>query len=116
MATTRLIAYVDVDDTLVRSFGAKRIPISSVIEHVRELHRRGVTLYCWSTGGAEYAQSTARELGLDACFSGFLPKPNILIDDQTPAEWRTLICMHPNEATSKSLEDYEALLSSGKAG
>ena len=38
--------YVDVDDTLVRSVGSKRIPIPSVIRHVGELHREGAILYC----------------------------------------------------------------------
>jgi hypothetical protein len=115
MASNSLVVYVDVDDTLVRSFGAKRIPITLVVEHVRELHRHGATLYCWSAGGAEYAQASARELGLEGCFLGFLPKPNVLIDDQPPAEWRGLICVHPNEAASKTLDEYEAILSTGRA-
>lgn len=113
MVPQPLVVYVDVDDTLVRSFGSKRIPMSSVVEHVRELHRRGATLYCWSTGGAEYAQASARELGLEACFSGFLPKPHVMIDDQAPADWRLLVCVHPNEAASKTLDDYQAILSKG---
>jgi len=116
MVSKTLVAYVDVDDTLVRSFGAKRIPMGSVVEHVRELHRLSVTLYCWSTAGADYARASARELGLEACFLGFLPKPNVIIDDQTPAEWRQLVCMHPNEAASKTLDDYQALLSTRRAG
>jgi rhodanese-related sulfurtransferase len=110
MTANMLIAYVDVDDTLIRSSGAKRIPMSSVVDHVRELHRRGVILYCWSSGGAEYAQTSARELGLDACFSGFLPKPNVLIDDQAPAAWHRFVCVPPNEAVSKTLDDYAAIL------
>jgi hypothetical protein len=112
--TAPLVVYVDVDDTLVRSFGAKRIPMSSMVEHVRELHRRGVTLYCWSTGGAAYAQSAAEELGLTGCFVGFLPKPHVMLDDQRPAEWRSLICVHPNEAVSKTVEDYLRL--TGRSG
>ena len=48
-----LVVYVDVDDTLVRSVGTKRVPISSAVDHVRSLHREGAKLYCWSTGGAE---------------------------------------------------------------
>lgn len=39
-----LIAYVDVDDTLVRSFGGKRIPMPAMVRHVRDLHLRGVAL------------------------------------------------------------------------
>lgn len=108
MNSPALVVYVDVDDTLVRSFGSKRIPMSSVVEHVRELHRRGVTLYCWSTGGSDYARQAAAELGMETCFTGYLPKPNVLIDDQPPAQWRRMVCVHPNEAASMTLEDYDA--------
>jgi hypothetical protein len=55
MKLSDLVAYVDVDDTLVRSFGSKRIPMPAMATHVRELHRAGVVLYCWSSGGAKYA-------------------------------------------------------------
>jgi len=116
MASPKLVVYVDVDDTLVRSFGAKRIPISAMVEHVRALHRAGLMLYCWSSGGAKYAEESASELGLAGCFSGFLPKPNILIDDMPVADWHRLLRVHPNEAVSKTVDDYEAALSVGSAG
>ncbi len=35
------IVYFDIDDTLVRSVGAKRIPMPSVIETVRRLKSEG---------------------------------------------------------------------------
>lgn len=89
------VVYVDVDDTLVRSSGTKRIPIPTAIERVKTLHRGGAVLYLWSTGGAEYAKSTATELGLADLFTGFLPKPNIVIDDQEFHEWRGLIHERP---------------------
>lgn len=92
---TRVI-YVDVDDTLVRSFGSKRIPITAAIERVRALHAAGFELYCWSTGGADYCRATAFELGLSECFVAYLPKPQLLLDDQHPSEWRTLRWVHPN--------------------
>jgi hypothetical protein len=57
--------FVDVDDTIVRSFGTKRIPIPQVIEAIRQLHAKGETLYCWSRGGAEYAQASAIEFGIE---------------------------------------------------
>jgi hypothetical protein len=90
------VIYVDVDDTLVRSFGAKRIPITAAIARVRALHEAGFELYCWSTGGADYCRATASEIGLSDCFVAFLPKPQILLDDQHPADWRTLRWAHPN--------------------
>ena len=35
------IVYVDVDDTLIRSYGSKRIPLAGVVEQVRLLHADG---------------------------------------------------------------------------
>ena len=86
------VIYVDIDDTMVRSVGSKRIPMPSVIENVRRLKASGATLYLWSSGGADYCRSTAEELDLVDCFSGFLPKPTIYIDDQPLAEW--CLCRH----------------------
>jgi len=87
--------YVDVDDTLVRSVGSKRIRIPSAIERIRELHHQGATLYLWSTGGADYAETTAHELGIAEIFSAFLPKPTLIIDDQEIHEWRDLSWERP---------------------
>lgn len=98
------ILYVDVDDTLVRSFGSKRIPMSASVEAVRELHRRGVRLFCWSSGGEEYALQSARELGLEGCFEAFLPKPEGLLDD-VPVECWDLRQWHPNQAP-RLLEEF----------
>ncbi len=87
---SKQVVYVDVDDTLIRSIGSKRIPIPAAIKRVRVLHEEGAILYLWSTGGAEYARASAQELGLEALFVGFLPKPNLIIDDQQVHEWRGL--------------------------
>jgi len=95
------ILFVDVDDTLVRSAGSKRIPMTPMIELVRELKKSGAELYCWSSGGAAYAEATARELGLEHCFTAYLPKPHVLIDDVAIARW-DLREFHPNEALSRS--------------
>jgi len=92
-----LVIYVDVDDTFVRSYGTKRIPIPAVIRHIRELHRQGTALYCWSSGGADYARESAEEFGLADCFLAFLPKPDVLLDDQNVSAWRRLRQVHPNE-------------------
>ena len=105
-----MVFYVDVDDTLVRTAGSKRIPMPAVVAHVRALKESGASLYCWSSGGAQYARESAMELGLEGCFLAFLPKPSVLIDDQEPAAWRRLVCVHPSEAVSKSLEDYGELV------
>jgi cation transport ATPase len=105
-----MVVYVDVDDTLVRSFGSKRIPMAAMVQHVRDLHAAGVTLLVWSTAGADYARAAAVELGLEGCFQGFLPKPHVIIDDQAPSDWRDLIHVHPAEASAKTAEDYLAAL------
>jgi uncharacterized protein DUF705 len=89
------IVFVDVDDTLVRSAGATRMPIAAVVDRIRALKQAGATLYCWSTGGAECARDSAKEVGLEDCFVSFLPKQTIMIDDQPPAEWRLCRCVHP---------------------
>lgn len=101
-----LVAYVDVDDTLVRSFGSKRIPMTEMVRHVRELSRDGVELYAWSSGGGDYARDAAKELGIESCFKAFLPKPNVIIDDQPPGHWRRLVHVHPAEAASKTVREY----------
>jgi hypothetical protein len=105
------VIFVDVDDTLVRSFGSKRIPISPMVELVKKLAEQGVALYCWSSGGGEYARSSAADLGLEGCFLAFLPKPNILLDDVRLHDWR-LVELHPNQCSSASVEDVLAQLES----
>jgi FMN phosphatase YigB (HAD superfamily) len=89
------IVYVDVDDTLIRSFGTKRIPIPAAIARVRALQGEGAVLYLWSTGGAEYARASAVELGLEHVFTAFLPKPTPIIDDRQVQEWRQLTQERP---------------------
>lgn len=94
------VVYVDVDDTLVRSVGSKRIPMPSVVEEVRKLSAAGALLYLWSSGGADYARTSAVELGIETCFVAFLPKPDVMIDDQPPSEWRRLRHVYPLQASS----------------
>lgn len=101
-----LTIYVDVDETFVRSAGTKRIPMPAVLQHVRELHEQGAVLYCWSSGGAEYARQSAEEFGIAECFAGFLPKPDALLDDQDITEWRYLKRVHPAECPGWTLADY----------
>lgn len=106
--TNRLVVYVDVDDTLVRSVGAKRIPIPAMVAHVRALFGQGAQLYAWSSGGGDYARSTAVDLGIADCFSGFLPKPNVVIDDMDPSTWPRMIWVHPLQAPGRNVEEYRS--------
>ena len=105
-----LVVYVDVDDTLVRSVGTKRIPISEAVDHVRSLFADGAQLYCWSSGGGEYARLVAGELKIDHCFIAFLPKPQVMLDDQTFAEWRRLVSVHPMQCASETVQSYQAAI------
>ncbi|HVJ83303.1 MAG TPA: HAD family hydrolase [Planctomycetia bacterium] len=105
-----LVIFVDVDDTLVRNAGAKRIPMLAAIEHVKELAAAGAELYCWSSGGADYARAVAAEFGLAERFRAFLPKPHVMLDDQPPSQWRRLVVVHPAECVGKSIADYERAL------
>jgi len=98
------IVFVDVDDTLVRSAGSKRIPIAAVVDRVRALKQAGATRDCRSTGGSEYARASAHEVRLEDCFVSFLPKPTIMIDDRPPAEWRSCRCVHPFNVASIDTE------------
>lgn len=97
MSRTDSPVFVDVDDTLIRTVGTKRIPIPHVVAKVRELAATGTELFAWSSGGAEYAREVASDLDIDTCFSSFLPKPKVMIDDQSPNDWRYLSVLHPNE-------------------
>jgi phosphoserine phosphatase len=97
IAMGKSVVHFDVDDTLVRTAGTKRLPIPAVVERVRSFHASGVTLYLWSSGGADYARTTAGELGITHCFAGFLAKPTHIVDDQHISEWRDLTHLHPNQ-------------------
>lgn len=99
-----MIIYVDVDDTLVRSFGSKQIAMSATQEYVRKLHAAGAQLYCWSSGGADYARAYADKAGLTDCFLAFLPKPQVLLDDVLIENWE-LHQLHPNQCRSQQGDD-----------
>lgn len=90
------VIYVDVDDTFVRSAGSKRMPIPRTIAQIRRLKAQGAELYCWSSGGGDYARASAEEFGIADCFVAFLPKPHILLDDMEIGAWPRLACVHPN--------------------
>ena len=108
-----LVVYVDIDDTLVRSVGSRRMPIPAAVRHVRDLYTQGAVLYCWSSGGADYARESAAEVGLEECFVAFLPKPDVLLDDQAVGEWRRLLNVHPGECSGQSVDSYRQRLRPG---
>ena len=96
----KTVVFVDVDDTLVRTVGSTRIPMPATIAQIRRLSNSGsYTLYCWSSGGADYARASAQELGLEDCFETFLPKPEVYVDDQEFADWRYVQHILPSNAS-----------------
>ncbi len=101
--------YVDVDETFVRNYGTKRIPIPETISHIKALHHQSAVMYYWSSGGAEYAKASAKEFGIDACFTGFLPEPELVIDDMPFSQWRNLLQIHPNECSGHTIASYKEI-------
>ena len=67
---------LDMDDTLIRSVGKKRIPMPSVVADIKMLYDGGTALYLWSSGGGDYARASAIELKIEHLFIAFLPKPD----------------------------------------
>jgi hydroxymethylpyrimidine pyrophosphatase-like HAD family hydrolase len=93
-----MVIFIDVDDTLIRSIGNKRIPIPATLDALHKLHQEGHTLYCWSRGGAAYAQSVTDQLAITHLFAAIIAKPDQMIDDES---WQQLtakiVLTHPNQ-------------------
>lgn len=114
MPNAPLFIYVDVDDTLIRKGAEEGEPIRAVVEHVEELARKGAQLYCWSTGGADHARSVTQQLGIEGCFTGFLHKPQVFIDDERAAEWPHFVHISPERLGT--LEQYRQEVARKKDG
>ena len=95
------VVFVDVDDTLIRSFGTKQIPIPNAIRYVRDMYNAGNVLYCWSRGGAQYSRDVAIKLGIADCFVCFLPKPDVVVDDRLKQLLDHCEFIHPSNAVTK---------------
>ena len=109
-----LYIFVDVDETFVRNYSTKRIPMPEVIAHIRTLKKEGAILYCWSSGGAAYARGSAKEYGVEECFEGFLPKPQVVLDDQNMVSWRNIFHVHPNECPKYDISSYREAVRNAK--
>ena len=54
-------------------------------------------------------------MGIGDCFRGYIPKPQVMIDDQKVSDWRRLIQVHPNGCDGQKVEeDRTSLRSSGE--
>lgn len=96
--------FVDVDDTFIRSFGSKRVPMDATVRLVKSLHTAGATSFCWSRGGADDARTSAADAGVEACFTAFLPKPEVLLDDVAPDAWG-MRTVRPHEASGVDVKE-----------
>ena len=76
-----MIIYIDIDDTLIRTIGSKIIPIPDTVNFIKNCNTNKNEIYLWSRGGAQYCKNIAIKLLLDHKITGYLPKPNLIIDD-----------------------------------
>ncbi len=110
-----LYIYVDVDETLVhKDANEEEHPKTKVVEHVCDLHRQGTILYCWSNGGEDHARTWAQKLGIERCFTAFLHKPQVFIDDELAAEWPHFVHVAPEKLGT--LDQYRAAVEAKKDG
>ena len=58
-----------------------------VLGYLRGLDLEVWELFAWSDGGSEAARVHVVEAGVEDLFSGFLPKPNVLLDEHGVDEW-----------------------------
>jgi hypothetical protein len=84
----------------------------AIARHRRMTSRRGRSMRGHRRTGRKGAARAGKVpeaswlAGIEECFKAFLPKPNVIIDDQAPTEWRRLVHVHPSEATSKTVQEY----------
>lgn len=110
------VIFVDVDDTLIRSFGTKQIPIPNAVDYVRDMFNAGNVLYCWSRGGAQYSREIATKLGIAECFVCFLPKPDVVLDDRLAELLDHCQFIHPMNATGTRESTNNPMHPSGGSG
>ena len=86
-----------------------------VLEYLRSLDLEAWELFGWSEHGSEAARVHSVEAGVEGLFSGFLPKPNVLLDEHGLGEWPDVRVQSPEllgEYTAESitvLEWWEAI-------
>lgn len=99
--------FVDVDLTLVDHNGNL---IEGAKEALQRLRERGCHLYLWSNAGGAYARAVAARHQLTDLFEGYVPKPDVVIDD-APAPISTPYIFDPNDPSWHAvLERVEELL------
>jgi hypothetical protein len=66
-----------------------------VLEYLRSLDPEAWELFAWSERGSEAARVYAVEAGVEDLFSGFLPKPNVFLDEHGVDEWPDVSVQSP---------------------
>ena len=69
-----------------------------------------------ATDAVEGARTSARDLGLESLFTGFLPKPHVMLDDQLPQQWPNCIVVVPAGLASATVEGHLAALAQRERG
>ena len=82
------VFFIDVDGTLERKVLGIEVPLKNVVAGVQLLKREGALIYLWSTGGSAHARKAAREAKIEKLVDGFLPKPNVYVDDKPVKDWK----------------------------
>jgi hypothetical protein len=80
--------YIDVDGTLERKILGIEVPLKNVAQGLQLLKREGALVFLWSTGGVQHARKAAREAKIEKYVDGYLPKPNVYVDDKPVAKWK----------------------------
>lgn len=96
----KLAVFVDVESAFLEAV------CDSMIEHLRTLDRDRCQLFAWSSQGSDVARSRAAEAGVERLFSGFLPKPHVLVDADEPQLWPGLTVQHPARVEAASESSY----------
>lgn len=77
---SRVFVDVDAENTFIKGLENKLMPNPFIINKIRELYQNGAILYCWSAQGEDFARDTAEILGVEHCFTGFFPKPDVMVE------------------------------------
>jgi len=108
-----LFIYVDVDDTLCRSELAK--PRRTFRRsHLRSPSTRRAAIIVGAAGGPKPSpREFAQKLGIEGCFTGFLHKPQIFIDDTSgPTNGPTVV--HGKSKETRTMQEYRKASKSKK--
>ena len=74
----KITVFIDIDGTITPDCGHTIFPLA--IETIQELSEKS-NIFIWSAGGFNYCEEIVNKLNLEEFICGFMPKPEIVIDD-----------------------------------